>query len=75
MLHPKSHLKANGEEKASTPFFHCVKPDLDKLIRAVLDALTDAKVISDDAHICTIHALKDYGQKEGVFVCLDELAV
>ena len=35
--------------------------DLDKLVRAVGDALTDSKLISDDAIICDILASKRYG--------------
>lgn len=36
------------------------KPDLDKLLRAVLDALTDSGVLSDDAQIVSIFASKRY---------------
>lgn len=39
---------------------HTVKPDLDKLIRAVGDALTEAGVVTDDACIHRITALKVY---------------
>lgn len=35
-------------------------PDLDKLCRALGDALTQAKVIHDDARITTWHATKQY---------------
>ena len=35
-----------------------VKPDLDKLCRAVFDALTDAGVITDDARIVQVAAMK-----------------
>lgn len=36
------------------------RPDLDKLVRATLDALTDAGALSDDATVVAIHALKVY---------------
>lgn len=36
------------------------RPDLDKLVRAVLDALTHI-VFSDDAQIVELHATKEYG--------------
>lgn len=39
---------------------HTVKPDLDKLIRAVGDALTEAGVVTDDAVIHSISASKVY---------------
>lgn len=37
-----------------------VKPDIDKLERAVLDALTDAGVWVDDAQVVDLHAVKHY---------------
>lgn len=50
-----------------------VKPDLDKLIRAVGDALAPYKqpgVLKDDSRIVTWHASKHYddGHKQGVFI-------
>lgn len=36
------------------------KPDLDKLVRAVNDALVDACVLRDDAQIVAITVLKEY---------------
>lgn len=37
-----------------------VKPDLDKLVRAVFDSLTIARVIADDAAVVTLTAAKVY---------------
>jgi crossover junction endodeoxyribonuclease RusA len=34
--------------------------DLDKLVRAVMDAMTDAGVWLDDAQVCELFATKDY---------------
>jgi Holliday junction resolvase RusA-like endonuclease len=34
------------------------KPDIDKLVRAVLDSLTDAQVLTDDARVVTLSASK-----------------
>lgn len=39
-----------------------VKPDLDKLIRGVMDAVTYAEVYKDDAQVCSINATKTYAQ-------------
>jgi Holliday junction resolvase RusA-like endonuclease len=39
---------------------HCVKPDLDKLCRAVLDSFTKAGVWKDDALVCSLYAKKRY---------------
>ena len=45
-----------------------VKPDLDKLIRNVSDALTTAGVWKDDSQATTIVAKKQYGKEAGCFV-------
>lgn len=39
---------------------HAVKPDVDKLARSVLDGLTDAGVIEDDARVVRLIAFKLY---------------
>jgi len=38
-----------------------VKPDIDKLARAVLDSLTDAAVLRDDAQVVHLVVAKEYG--------------
>ncbi len=45
-----------------------VKPDIDKLQRSVLDALTDSGVIRDDAQVTKITAEKVYAESAGVHV-------
>lgn len=47
--------------------FPSVKPDLDKLIRAVLDSLTGV-AFKDDAQVVHVTASKMYGDVEGVRV-------
>jgi Holliday junction resolvase RusA-like endonuclease len=42
-----------------------VVPDLDKLIRAVADSLTDAKIYADDSRIVRITAQKLYADHRG----------
>lgn len=42
---------------------HAVKPDVDKLTRAVLDSLTAADIIDDDARCTTLIATKNYTTK------------
>jgi len=44
-------------ERAGWP---SAKPDVDKLTRAVLDALTAAGVWKDDAQVCDLRAVKHY---------------
>jgi crossover junction endodeoxyribonuclease RusA len=48
-----------------TRSFPAVMPDLDKLIRAVGDSLTDAGIIRDDSRIITITARKLYADDRG----------
>jgi crossover junction endodeoxyribonuclease RusA len=49
-----------------------VKPDLDKLIRAVLDGLTDV-AYEDDCQVVQIKASKSYGQIAGVWIGVESL--
>lgn len=53
-----------------------VKPDLDKLVRAVLDSLsttkTQAGVITDDARIIHITAAKTYHRTPGVMITISQ---
>lgn len=48
-----------------------VRPDLDKLLRALLDGVTDAKTVwRDDAQVTQITAEKTYGDAPGVHVVI-----
>ncbi len=51
--------------KPSAPYFKASAPDLDKLQRALGDALTQAGVIRDDALIVTWIAIKAYDRAGG----------
>lgn len=44
-----------------------VKPDLDKLIRAIMDALTDV-AYTDDGQVVSITATKDYHERAGAWI-------
>lgn len=60
---PKSHFGTGANAhvlKRSAPHHHVITPDLDKLVRAVGDALTIAKVIDDDKQIVSTHASKHW---------------
>lgn len=59
--------------KDSAPLYKGSKPDLDKLVRAVGDALTQAGVIRDDSKIASIATAKTYGDTPGVRVILHDL--
>lgn len=76
---PKSHYGTGGKSdrlKASAPTYHSSPPDVDKLVRAVGDALTTSGVIDDDRKIVEILAAKKYAKygEPGVLVTLRELA-
>lgn len=48
-----------------------VKPDLDKLMRALNDGLTDAGVWGDDSRVISMNVRKEYGYPAGVWVSLE----
>ena len=58
-VRPKSHYTSKGELRAGAPS-HPGKPDIDKLCRAVLDALTGI-LYHDDAQVVSLSASKRYG--------------
>lgn len=69
---PKAHLRANGALRPDAPTYPTGKPDIDKLARAVHDALaTDAHVIADDSHIVKSRLEKRYGTVPGVLIVID----
>ena len=46
-----------------------VKPDLDKLVRAALDAITQSKMIwNDDAQVCRIVTEKHYSENPSTWI-------
>lgn len=44
-----------------------LRPDIDKLVRAVLDGLTDV-AYEDDQQVTKLTAIKEYGDTEGVLI-------
>lgn len=71
---PKSHYgtgRNEGKVKASAPQWVPVKPDLDKLIRAVNDSLTEAGVFRDDAQIAQLTTTKQYGDTAAATIWVD----
>lgn len=73
---PKAHIRTGrnaGLVKLSAPAHPIVKPDLGKLERCVLDAMSGI-VYRDDAQVCAFHELrKCYGEPEGVNITVVEL--
>ena len=58
--------------KSSKRAFPSVKPDLDKLIRAVLDGLTGV-AFEDDSQVILIQSSKTYGEKQGVWIRIEQI--
>ena len=52
---------------------HAVKPDIDKLTRAVFDSLTSGGIIEDDARCHRLEATKEYGDNPGVHIHLTQI--
>lgn len=68
---PKSHYgtgKNAGKVKDSAPLYNTNTPDLDKLIRAVQDGMTDAGLWQDDSQVVTLHCTKVWAEQPGVVV-------
>lgn len=74
---PRGHYRT-GKNAAllrdSAPFTPVTKPDLDKIIRSTLDALTDAGIYRDDSQVAAIVADKRYADDEtpGVLINVHE---
>ena len=68
---PKAHFGTGRNQellKRSAPLYKRTAPDLDKLARAVLDALTHSGVLRDDALVVELHCSKQYADDPGVNV-------
>ena len=71
---PSSHYGSGKNAsvlKATAPYFKCTAPDLDKLQRALGDALTQSAVIRDDCLIVKWSPLKVWGEIPGTEVIVE----
>lgn len=74
---PTGHFgtgRNHGRLKPSAPVYCRTRPDVDKLLRAIGDALTGI-VWRDDAQVVIVHAEKHYGEPPCVHVIVEELAL
>jgi crossover junction endodeoxyribonuclease RusA len=63
---PKGHYRSDGETlRPTSPAFPSGRPDVDKLARAALDALTQV-AFDDDAQVVELIAAKEYAGYEPV---------
>ena len=61
-----------SKPKSAKRMFPSVKPDLDKLVRAVLDGLTGV-AYEDDSQVVFIKATKTYGETQGVWIKIEQI--
>jgi len=64
---PKGHYGRRGL-LPSAPDYPAGRPDVDKLIRAVLDACTEARLWHDDAQVVAVSAIKAWSETPGAHV-------
>lgn len=67
------HLRANGEVKPTAPHYKVSIPDIDKLARAVCDALTGAGVWRDDSVVAILSCQKVYADVPGAYIVVNDL--
>ena len=60
--------------KPSAPTWQSTKPDIDKLVRAALDALTVAGFWSDDSRVASLSVQKVYSDAPGVTIFVGAVA-
>lgn len=70
---PRSHFGTGrnlGQVKGSAPRWVTSSQcgDLDKLVRAIGDSLTEAAVWRDDSQVVSVLAMKGYGERPGAFI-------
>lgn len=69
---PRFHFKGDGSLSSRAELYHSKRPDLDKLVRTVLDALTGLAWL-DDSQVCQIEATKQYAAVPGVAITIREV--
>ena len=62
---PVNSRRNQPELSRQAPAWPAVMPDLDKLVRCVSDAITDAGLWHDNAQVCSIVTAKRYGNQPG----------
>lgn len=72
MPRPKAHFNKKGL-KADAPVYHTSKPDLDNLLKAVFDALTNLGVWRDDSQIASIQSCKSFSSAPGAYITIESL--
>lgn len=66
----KSETKANVSKGS---MLHCCRPDLDNMMKALIDTLVAGKFLHDDGQVAILHASKHWGTKPGITISIKEL--
>ena len=73
---PRSHYGTGRNAatvKPGAPEYHSGRPDVDKLLRSTLDALTAAGVLRDDNQVAALEGFKWYGQHPGAHITVNAM--
>ena len=76
-LRPAKHFGTGRNAKvlkANAPILHLIPPDVDKLTRAVCDALTGT-IWADDSQVIEVYAVKRYNNQAGLFAVIEEVLI
>ena len=76
MPSPKNHYRAGKFKhllKDNVPEYHKSKPDLDNLVKMLLDVIGKNRMIVDDSQVCRIQAEKIYDEKPRTEVYIEEI--
>lgn len=66
---PASHWTKKGALRQSAAPVKVTRPDLSKLVRAVEDSITDARLWGDDSQVIALRALKRWHPTQGAIGC------
>lgn len=69
---PKSTTKKLKNWLLEKVFLCTVKPDIDNIIKVVLDALNDVAYY-DDIQVCQLVIMREYAENECLKVCIEEI--
>jgi len=68
----KKHLKADGAPRDDAPVYVASTPDIDKCVRAILDALTGV-IYVDDKQVAALSVKQVYDLVPGVRIYVEEI--
>ena len=69
---PKSTTKKLRAWLLDKTFLCTVKPDIDNIIKVVLDALNDVAYY-DDIQVCELVIIREFAENECLKICLEEI--